>query len=492
MTKPTQAAAAALARRGKKNKSTAAPAGSASSHDDPDTLLEHAYSLEEQGDRYQNDPIKSRGLYARAQQAYLSAYSRDPDSETLYNAARLGLVIAERTPTPADKLHSLLQTVALSDQVLSVSPQSLDCIFNVAQAHLWLAQVVLESEPPLAVPSGVTPESSLSLCFSHLARLAGLQREQLDELRNATSNSLPGSEDGAQAVSDSSLSVDDEGDGSSGEQLTALEATTVTPLALLETLLLAAECHSVAVLLTPLNDLAGHDQAVADLLAEARTLISSLPPSPPMPQQTNVAVLTVSDPESPFHDCLFAESTYAKSRADRSVADGFDPSIFFQAALEPLQSIISSSPVAHVRAHCDAADSYVAWYEALIANPALVSPVGADERNTRIWQLMASATKHYQSALSRDPSNSSLLFHLAENEWNRAGWSVHVGQADRAQGILLKNAAIYADRAWKALRTGALARERVDDRQQVFALLCQALEALNLTQELMDVRRVGP
>ncbi|ORZ31167.1 hypothetical protein BCR44DRAFT_1516426 [Catenaria anguillulae PL171] len=456
MTKPTQAAAAALARRGKKNKSTAAPAGSASSHDDPDTLLEHAYSLEEQGDRYQNDPIKSR-ISVRL--------LKDPDSETLYNAARLGLVIAERTPTPADKLHSLLQTVALSDQVLSVSPQSLDCIFNVAQAHLWLAQVVLESEPPLAVPSGVTPESSLSLCFSHLARLAGLQREQLDELRNATSNSLPGSEDGAQAVSDSSLSVDDEGDGSSGEQLTALEATTVTPLALLETLLLAAECHSVAVLLTPLNDLAGHDQAVADLLAEA---------------------------QSPFHDCLFAESTYAKSRADRSVADGFDPSIFFQAALEPLQSIISSSPVAHVRAHCDAADSYVAWYEALIANPALVSPVGADERNTRIWQLMASATKHYQSALSRDPSNSSLLFHLAENEWNRAGWSVHVGQADRAQGILLKNAAIYADRAWKALRTGALARERVDDRQQVFALLCQALEALNLTQELMDVRRVGP
>ncbi|KAI9184518.1 hypothetical protein H9P43_003571 [Blastocladiella emersonii ATCC 22665] len=439
----------------------------------PDDLLQAAFEQEAQGDRYAHDPAKSRRHYQHALDAYTAAYARDPDPETLYNAARLHLVLADRTAAnDAAKLDLLDRAIAMSQHVLVKTPTSQDALFNLGQAHVWRAQLVAERGGDECVPEVA---AGINVALEALAKVTEMQRADL----------AAGSAD----VGDASAPAEDDGAMEMSGDVELTEATPVTRESLLETLLLRVECHALAVEVLPPSEVDAHVAAGTQVLAEAQSLVATLP-APAFSAPTNE--ISTKDPEHPYLEYLLASSAFHRATAERHAAVTGSPSAeAFERALAPLAEVQTlCAPRVHARAHGDAGDVYVSWFESLL--PLATTTSGDDSASLAVWQHMASATRSYAAALARDPNNGAVLVHLAENEWNRAAWSARVGQAGRVAATLTRNAAVYADRAWRALRAGPLASERMEERTKAFGILCDALEKLGLAADLAQARAVGP
>ncbi|KNE70394.1 hypothetical protein AMAG_14532 [Allomyces macrogynus ATCC 38327] len=448
-------------------------------------LISEAYAQEEQGDRYANDPVKSKRYYQRALDLYLQARARTPtDTELTYNSARLFLVIADRTPDAREKLALLNQCLQLSHEVLVANPDTIDAQFNAAQACIWRAELVADEDGEGTTGRGVNAELAAQV-RDDLMRAADLLTTVADAQRavlgGETTDSEPAAEpapatDAAMADGDSSDAGDDE----------ITESSPITPAALIDTLLLHVECYELA-----LDALADTDPDAAlphatQLLAEASALAASIPAEP---SAHGVALTTA--PTDPAMAILLADASYTRARADRHVArTGTVRADLYERALRALADVQTRAGARHLQAHCDAGDVTVAWAEAVAAT---VNPQNAvdDPAAVQVWQLLAQAAKHYLAAHQLDATRATVLMHLAETEWNRAAWSARVGQAERARGTLMKNAAVYADRAWKRMRM-ADAGAGMSEREEVLGLLCQALEALGMAADLARVRQIGP
>lgn len=114
--------------------------------------------------------------------------------------------------------------------------------------------------------------------------------------------------------------------------------------------------------------------------------------------------------------------------------------------------------------------------DVVAAEPAADIKEGKTDRASRIWQLFASATRAFLSALEVEPQNTSILEKLGDIHWSRSLLTSPVALKNRS--MLLNNASVYYRFAWESCKDGAA--ENVDEEQRLEILLswAQVLRAI--------------
>ncbi|KAF9377818.1 hypothetical protein CPB97_009934 [Podila verticillata] len=195
-------------------------------------------------------------------------------------------------------------------------------------------------------------------------------------------------------------------------------------------------------------------------------------------------------------------SNLLSSQTDRNFQDtGKISEELYENSLQHLDVVLSLQP-RHVEALCDKGDLLGAWAQGLAAfedpvpglsdiekwdsgsnitlgNSDAVAAEGEPKkstRSTRIWQLFASATRAFHSALEVESQNTSILEKLGDIHWSRSLLTSPVALKNRA--MLLNNASVYYRFAWESCRDGSA--ENVDEEQRLEILLswAQVLRAI--------------
>ncbi|KAK3836254.1 MAG: hypothetical protein J3R72DRAFT_450842 [Linnemannia gamsii] len=114
--------------------------------------------------------------------------------------------------------------------------------------------------------------------------------------------------------------------------------------------------------------------------------------------------------------------------------------------------------------------------DVVAAEPAADAKEGKTDRASRIWQLFASATRAFLSALEVEPQNTSILEKLGDIHWSRSLLTSPVALKNRP--MLLNNASVYYRFAWESCKDGSA--ENVDEEQRMEVLLswAQTLRAI--------------
>ncbi|KAF9345669.1 hypothetical protein BGX26_002883 [Mortierella sp. AD094] len=212
-------------------------------------------------------------------------------------------------------------------------------------------------------------------------------------------------------------------------------------------------------------------------------------------------------------------STVLSSQTDRNYQDtGKISEELYEKSLQHLDVVLSHQP-RHVEALCDKGDLLGAWAQGLAAfdqgaqvlsdsdierwdsssNITLgTSDVVAAEptsgsvdgkktsHSARTWQLFASATRAFLSALEVEPQNTSILEKLGDIHWSRSLLSSAVAVKNRA--MLLNNASVYYRFAWESCRDGSAENVDEDQRQEILLSWAQVLRAMPGKEE--EVLRV--
>ncbi|KAG0262570.1 hypothetical protein BG011_010005 [Mortierella polycephala] len=228
---------------------------------------------------------------------------------------------------------------------------------------------------------------------------------------------------------------------------------------------------------------------------------------------------TVSQKEK-ICDIHLQYSNLLTSRTDRHFQDtGKVSESLYEKSLQHLDVVLDHQP-RHVEALCDKGDLLGSWAQGLatfekgvtpgmkglenwdsasgsgiqlgtsdvIAEEPSAMPDGSMKGNrpARIWQLFASATRAFLTALEVEPQNTSILEKLGDIHWSRSLLSSSVAIKNR--DMLLNNASVYYRYAWESCRDGSV--ENVDDEQRLEILLswAQVLRAIPGKEE--DIQRV--
>ncbi|KAF9389986.1 hypothetical protein BGX21_011583 [Mortierella sp. AD011] len=211
-------------------------------------------------------------------------------------------------------------------------------------------------------------------------------------------------------------------------------------------------------------------------------------------------------------------STVLSSQTDRNYQDtGKISEELYKQSLQHLNVVLSHQP-RHVEALCDKGDLLGAWAQALAAfdqgaqvlsdsdierwnsssitlgtsDVVAAEPTSgsADDKTTsrsaRAWQLFASATRAFLSALEVEPQNTSILEKLGDIHWSRSLLSSSVAVKNRA--MLLNNASVYYRFAWESCRDGSAENVDEDQRQEILLSWAQVLRAMPGKEE--EVLRV--
>ncbi|KAF9187953.1 hypothetical protein BGZ49_003999 [Haplosporangium sp. Z 27] len=210
-------------------------------------------------------------------------------------------------------------------------------------------------------------------------------------------------------------------------------------------------------------------------------------------------------------------STVLSSQTDRNYQDTAKISEeLYEKSLQHLDAVLSIQP-RHVEALCDKGDLLGAWAQGLAAfeqgaqvlsdsdierwdsssnislgtsNVVAAAPTSSDGKKTsrsdRIWQLFASATRAFLSALEVEAQNTSILEKLGDIHWSRSLLSSPVAIKNRA--MLLNNASVYYRFAWESCRDGTGEDVDEDQRQEILLSWAQVLRAIPGKEE--EVLRV--
>ncbi|KAI7827018.1 hypothetical protein BC939DRAFT_446502 [Gamsiella multidivaricata] len=217
---------------------------------------------------------------------------------------------------------------------------------------------------------------------------------------------------------------------------------------------------------------------------------------------------TVSQKEK-ICDIHLQYSNVLSSQTDRNYQDtGKTMEELYKKSLQHLNVVLSYQP-RHVEALCDKGDLLGAWAQGLavfdqgtavptesdmekwetgsnitlgtsdvVAAEPTASPAEGEKtsRSTKTWQLFASATRAFLSALEVEPQNTSILEKLGDIHWSRSLLSSPVALKNRP--MLLNNASVYYRYAWESCRDGSA--ENVDEDQKLDILLswAQVLKAI--------------
>lgn len=212
-------------------------------------------------------------------------------------------------------------------------------------------------------------------------------------------------------------------------------------------------------------------------------------------------------------------SAVYSSQADRHSDDtGSISEELHEKALRSLNTVLSYQP-RHVVALCDKGDLLGGWAQGLVRqekasgtlsekdlerwDSASTISLGTSDavaaeptesttegdkisRPAKIWQLFASATRAFLSALEVEPQNTSILEKLGDIHWSRSRLSSSVALRNRP--TLLNNASVYYRYAWDSCKEPS--NDGVSEEQQLEILLswAQVLRAIPGKDE--DVSRV--
>ncbi|KAF9190968.1 hypothetical protein BGZ51_007986 [Haplosporangium sp. Z 767] len=218
---------------------------------------------------------------------------------------------------------------------------------------------------------------------------------------------------------------------------------------------------------------------------------------------------TVSQKEK-ICDIHLQYSNLLTSKTDRNFQDtGKISESLYEKSLQHLDVVLSHQP-RHVEALCDKGDLLGSWAQGLATFEKGLTPgmkdlenwdsaSGSDiqlgtsdaiaaepsatldddkkaSRPARIWQLFASATRAFLTALEVEPQNTSILEKLGDIHWSRSLLSSSVAIKNR--DMLLNNASVYYRYAWESCRDASV--ENVDEEQRLEILLswAQVLRAI--------------
>ncbi|KAF9428607.1 hypothetical protein BGZ94_001771 [Podila epigama] len=502
-----------------------------------------------EGERYGTGE-KAKRYYERAGDMYNKACKLNPeDSDCLYNFGRILYILVDFTHSPCQKLSLLNASIESFRSALVYDSDNADTLFNLAQALTTHAEVIQDHSEDDEEHDHEhkrsdndlfhgTPEERAALglqeaiqlferCYIIQQRalyatlketqpkkgesLDDMPKEELDELKEELTNS-------AGVLIDTLIST--------SQALTSLAFLVDAMDRSKEYYKQAGEKLEIALgvatdkhLWPAKKEEDGKGKGKGKQLSSSSS-IDSTETEDVQPARKPVAVFREAEShegisqEEKVCDIHLQYSNLLSSQSDRHFQDtGRISEKLYQASLYHLDAVLSVQP-RHVEALCDKGDLLGAWAQGLAAfegpvaglsdierwdsgsnitlgNSESVAAEGAAEsqkptRANRIWQLFASATRAFLSALEVESQNPSILEKLGDIHWSRSLLTSPVTLKNRP--MLLNNASVYYRFAWESCRDAS--PDSVDEEQRLEILLswAQVLRAIPGKEE--EVLRV--
>ncbi|KAF9147571.1 hypothetical protein BG015_010752 [Linnemannia schmuckeri] len=501
--------------------------------------MEEGVLLEEKGERYATGD-KARRFYEKAGDMYNKACQLNPeDSDCLYNFGRVLYILVDFTHDPCQKLALLNASIERFRNALIYDSENPDTLFNLGQALQTHADVIQDHDeddeddehdhshgdhdhdhgnPEERAAEELQEAISLfETCYTiqqrdlytavQEAREANAEEEKKPE--ELVEQELQELSSAAGVLIDTLISA--------SQALTSLAFLVDTRELSQEHYKDAAEKLDIA--LGVANDRAlwpapedesassgkgkGRQDDDAEPLESDEILPASKPVSIFREAESQSDVVSQKEKICEIH---LQYSNLLSSQTDRNFQDtGKISEGLYEKSLKHLNVVLRHHP-RQVEALCDKGDLLGSWAQGLAtfeqgsisldgieqwdsksvlslgtsdvvaAEPAADAKEGKSDRASRIWQLFASATRAFLSALEVEPQNTSILEKLGDIHWSRSLLTSPVALKNRP--MLLNNASVYYRFAWESCKDGAA--ENVDEEQRLEILLswAQVLRAI--------------
>ncbi|KAI8366602.1 hypothetical protein BD560DRAFT_447945 [Blakeslea trispora] len=393
-----------------------------------DEFMEEAIQFEEQGERYHSGDRSQRN-YERAVDMYSKAFAvNSNDADCVYNWGRVLFLLVNFLPshvTPEEKLEKVDESIEKFRKALELEANKTDAQFNLAQALHQRSEILQETTE---IDNAYTASAmALQEAISLFDSVYDLQEKEYLEL-NRSEEEEP-EEQVQQPAEEPSKQQSEE----TQEFTTVTKVEATTPYSLIETLLSTAET------MTTMASMLASIHASMDLFSKAKAKLGLAEkwlakiPSTEDEKERTAARIQINLKESATYAAMADRSFVASSMVDNSL---------FEKSIERLDEIIERYDTRNVEAMCDRGDVLTSFGQAIeeVANKKKLSLV-PEKDGKEVWQLYATATKSFQTALTLEPKNLRILNKMGDLSLIRARLQLPVAERNRLQ--LLKNAAFY-------------------------------------------------
>ncbi|KAF9542648.1 hypothetical protein EC957_001782 [Mortierella hygrophila] len=509
--------------------------------------MEEGVLLEEKGERYATGD-KARRFYEKAGDMYNKACQLNPeDSDCLYNFGRVLYILVDFSHDPCQKLALLNASIERFRNALIYDSENPDTLFNLGQALQTHADVIQDhdeddeddehdhSHGDHDHDHGNPEERAAEELQEAISLFETCYTIQQHELYAAVQESREANAEDEKKPKDLAEQELQELSNSAGVLIDTLISASqaLTSLAfLVDTRELSQEHYKDAaekldIALGIANDRAlwpapedesasnGKGKGQQDDYAEPLESEEILPASKPVStfREAESQSDAVSQKEK-ICEIHLQYSNLLSSQTDRNFQDtGKISEELYEKSLKHLNVVLRHHP-RQVEALCDKGDLLGSWAQGLatfeqgsislggiehwdsksvlslgtsdVVAGAADANEGKTDRASRIWQLFASATRAFMTALEVEPQNTSILEKLGDIHWSRSLLASPVALKNRS--MLLNNASVYYRFAWESCKDGAA--ENVDEEQRLEILLswAQVLRAIPGKEE--EVLRV--
>ncbi|KAK3831611.1 MAG: hypothetical protein JOS17DRAFT_743757 [Linnemannia elongata] len=511
--------------------------------------MEEGVLLEEKGERYATGD-KARRFYEKAGDMYNKACQLNPeDSDCLYNFGRVLYILVDFTHDPCQKLSLLNASIERFRNALIYDYENPDTLFNLGQALQTHAEVIQDhdeddeddehdhSHGDHDHDHGNPEEQAAEELQEAISLFETCYTIQQRDLYTAVQEAREADAEDEKKPEELVEQELQELSSSAGVLIDTLISASqaLTSLAfLVDTRELSQEHYKDAaekldIALGVANDRAlwpapedesasngkgkGRQDDDAEPLESDEILPASKPVSTFREAESQSDVVSQKEKICEIH---LQYSNLLSSQTDRNFQDtGKISEGLYEQSLKHLNVVLRHHP-RQVEALCDKGDLLGSWAQGLAtfeqgsisldgiekwdsksaltlgasdvvaAEPAADAKEGKTDRASRIWQLFASATRAFLSALEVEPQNTSILEKLGDIHWSRSLLTSPVALKNRP--MLLNNASVYYRFAWESCKDGAA--ESVDEEQRLEILLgwAQVLRAIPGKEE--EVLRV--
>ncbi|KAK3816422.1 MAG: hypothetical protein J3Q66DRAFT_342456 [Benniella sp.] len=509
--------------------------------------MEEGVLLEEKGERYGTGD-KARRFYEKAGDMYNKACKLNPgDSDCLYNFGRVLYILVDFTHSACQKLSLLNASIERFRSALSYDPENADTLFNLGQALTTHAEVIQdhneddeehdhEHKREESEYEG-SPEERAALELQEAVALFencySIQQHNLyDAVHEVHPKNPSNNDDKSPEVLEQEIKELSSAAGalidtlvSTSQALTSLGFLVVTKERSEDYYRKAVERLDVALgvakdkLLWPAEEEeSSSNEVTAELLIDGESE-DVLPATKPVStfREAESQNDSVSQQEK-LCDIHLQYSTVYSSQADRHFDDaGVISEELNEKALRHLNTVLGYQP-RHVVALCDKGDLLGGWAQglarqekasgtltdkdlerwdsastisfgtsdAVAAEPSESTEGDKISRPVKIWQLFASATRAFLTALEVEPQNTSILEKLGDIHWSRSRLSSPVALKNRP--TLLNNASVYYRYAWDSCKEAT--GDNVNEEQRLELLLSWAQVLWSIPGKDDDVLRV--
>ncbi|OBZ90627.1 hypothetical protein A0J61_01324 [Choanephora cucurbitarum] len=399
-----------------------------------DEFMEEAIQFEEQGERYHSGDRSQRN-YERAVDMYSKAFAvNSNDADCVYNWGRVLFLLVNFLPshtTPEEKLEKVDESIEKFRKALDLEANKTDAQFNLAQALHQRSEILQETTEidNSYAASAMALQEAISLFDS----VYDLQEKEYLDLNRSNEEEVEEEHQHDEASEHQHEEPTKQHDDKQ-EFTTVTKVEATTPYSLIETLLSTAET------MTTMASMLASFPASMNLFSKAKAKLglaekwlAKIPSTDENEKERIAARIQINLKESAAYAAMADRSFVASNTVDSSL---------FEKAIERLDEIIETHDTRNVEAMCDRGDVLTSFGQAIeeVANKKNL-PLVPEKDGKEVWQLYATATKSFQSALTLEPKNLRILNKMGDLSLIRARLSLPVAERNRIQ--LLKNAAFY-------------------------------------------------